>query len=380
MSTSIELKMIDLPVGEVVPWDIFDFKNRLMLRKGMILHTARQVRKLIELGAYRHEVSEDDSGEQESQVMHDVLSPFDRITVVEAELEEVLIKITKLQKHQFHDCTERLNKLIEDIIDLADYDIDAVIGALHTDNIHSYPVTHALHTSVLCYIVGKRLSIPPERLRIIIGANLTSNVGMFQLQDALSKQDGPLTIDQRYEIEKHPLRSVRLLKRAGVKNKLWLEIVAQHHEQNNGHGYPRRLRNGQFMKEARLVSIADRYHALISARSYRKGMTPTQALKQLFQTRGRVIDEKIGMLFIKEMGVYPPGAYVRLKNGELAMVTRRTNSTTKPKVKTIINARGESIRKPVLRDCSESEFEVLGLCPPPQAYRTDLHLLWDYAV
>ncbi|MDH5692869.1 MAG: HD domain-containing protein [Gammaproteobacteria bacterium] len=380
MKTRVNLGYKDIDPSKPVEWDIFDESDRLLLKQGMQLHSKKQLKKLVEIGAYRYEFEEDKPIDASKQRVHDVLSPFVRIERVEHELEFLLKETFLLSKNDNVNLTNRYLDLVDELIDLCEYDIDAVLGAIHTDEQNRYTVVHPLHSAVLVYIIGKRINIPTDRLICIMAATLTSNVGMYELQEVLHGQTDRLSDEQKIEVEKHPLRSVRLLKRAGITNKLWLEIVAQHHEQQDGRGYPRRIRGPQFIKEARIVAMADRYHAMISPRSYRKGLTPTMALKHLFQTRGKVIDEKIGAIFIKELGIYPPGTYVRLKNGETALVTRRGSNSMRPKVKSLLSSQGLKMRKPLVRNCADRRFAVLGLCPPLSSYKKDLSLLWDYTV
>lgn len=372
----IAITRTDLLIGQPLGWDIYDQQNRLLLKKGMVLHSLKQILKITELGAYRHE----DDKPEELQEIHDVLSPFDRIANLAFSVEGVLTAIAGLKADSDEDFNAKILNLCDELIELCEYDIDAVIGAIHIDEQYRYTVMHPLHTGILCYIVAQCLKFEVDKTVCLLAAALTSNVGMFHLQETLQTQDDSLSLEQRKDVANHPVRSAKLLKRAGIRNKLWLEIVLQHHEQVDGSGYPRQLKSGQFFEEARILGLADRYHAMISPRGYRKGLSPTQALKKLFQTRGKEIDEKLALVFIKEVGIYPPGSFVRLKNGETAMVTRRTVDSMKPEVKCLLAANGGANKKPKLRNTTESAYEIVGLCAPLQEYDKNLKVLWDYTV
>jgi HD-GYP domain-containing protein (c-di-GMP phosphodiesterase class II) len=264
------------------------------------------------------------------------------------------------------------------LVELCEYDIDALIGGIHTDEQYRYSVIHPLHTAILCYMVAQDLKMDIDKTICLMAAALTSNVGMFEVQDEMNAQDGPLDTEQKRIVKNHPIVSAKILKRAGIKNKLWLETVLQHHEQIDGSGYPRQLRGTAFLREARILGLADRYHAMISPRAYRKGLSPTQALKKIFQTRGKEIDEKIALLFIKIVGIYPPGSFVRLSNGETAIVTRRGGDPMKPVVKSILSRSGKFLEKPKRRETSNSAYEIAGLCPALNDFDRNLRLLWDY--
>lgn len=67
-----------------------------------------------------------------------------------------------------------------------------------------------------------------------MSAALTSNIGLFSLQNELLDHENALTPNEPKEIERHPMLSAVLLKHWGVNDRLWLEIVIQHHEQKKG--------------------------------------------------------------------------------------------------------------------------------------------------
>jgi len=371
----VEIVRNDLTVGKPVSWDVYDRSDRLLLKKGMTVHSLRQIMQLLDMGAcHLIEVDPETVFDQE---MLDVLSPFDRIATLALNLENVLTLIST-EHTNGHNIQQQVLDLCDELIELCETDIDALIGAIHVDEQYRYTVIHPLHTAVLCYIVAQKTKLNIDKTVCLMAAGLTCNVGMFDLQEILHGQAGQLNEEQKRQILDHPKKSALLLKKAGVMNKLWLEVVLQHHEQIDGSGYPRRLQGKYFLKESRILGMADKYHAMISSRHYRKGLTPTQALKQLFKVRGKQIDETVALMFIKEVGIYPPGSFVRLKNGETALVTRRGEDSMKPEVKSLLSANGKMYEQPKLRNTSKSAYDIAGLCLPLSSFNRDLKLLWDY--
>lgn len=373
------LKATDLHIDKPIAWHIYAGDGRLLLKKGMSLRSNRQVAKLISLAAFR---KLDGKDEEEIVIDEDMvgsaLSPFEQIDKVLDHLERIFKVIIYKPANPKRKIAEKINELSEGIIKLCEYDIDATIGTIHIGNKYDYTIIHPLHCAVLCYCLASKIGLKDRRLNTIISAALTSNLGMFELQSQLLSQRGPLTPAQRDEVNKHTMRSVVFLKRIGVYDKLWLEIVLQHHEKIDGTGYPRKLGKKKFIIEAKILGIADRYHAMVAPRDYREGMSPTDALKLIFQERGAEVDAKLGALLIKEMGIYPPGAIVQLANREIAIVTRRGEDRMKPIVKSIISAEGNRYLEPIAHDSSVKMYKILGLCNLPESQELDLYSLWDY--
>ena len=371
----IVIKSYDISIEKPVEWHIFDGKGRLLLKKGMQLRSKRQIAKLLSLKAY-YRVDEEVKGDEGD--ISSALSPFDQIEKVLSYLDRLFKIAVYKPADPKRKLPEKFYELSKGIIQLCEYDMDATLGTIHFGSKYDYTVIHPLHCAILSYCLAIKYDITDNRLNTIICAALTANIGMFELQNKLMKQAGPLRSDQRAEVDKHTMRSVVILKHIGVKDNLWLEIVMQHHEKRDGTGYPRKLKGSEFIREARMLAIADRYHAMVAPRDYRVGMSPTEALKMIFQERGSEVDEVLGSILIKEMGIYPPGAIVELVNKEVAVVTRRGEDRMKPIVKSICSAGGGLFPEPLVRDSADATYKILGLISAPKNYQHDLYKIWDY--
>jgi HD-GYP domain-containing protein (c-di-GMP phosphodiesterase class II) len=155
----------------------------------------------------------------------------------------------------------------------------------------------------------------------IAGAALTMNVGMlrhadrFQSIDALSPEDRAL-------VKRHPAESASMLRSAGISDRAWLDYVLLHHEAEDGSGYPEGLQGDAIPLNAKLIGLADRYCASVSARNYRRSLPPNQALRALCIDNEAPVDLTLARHFIESLGQFPPGALVRLQNGECGVVAR----------------------------------------------------------
>ncbi len=369
----------ELMVGEPSPWHIYDSKGRLLLKKGMIFFSQRQIIKLLALGGYvNNSLDPEPVIENVALQINDAMSPFQQIDEVVSRLESLFDDIVTRSVNQNEVLGKQFYDVSKSIIELCEYDLDATIGAIHLNKNHNYTVVHPLYCSIIAYVLATSIKLSERRVISTIAAALTSNIGMFELQNMLINQPGKLSQQQRAEVEKHTMRSTVLLRRIGVTDKLWTEIVLQHHEKIDGTGYPRNLKGDDFIKEARIVGLADRYHAMVAPRDYRVGLSPTEALKKIFKERGGEVDEELSQILIKKMGVYPPGSFVKLENDEIAIVVRLTHNRTKPSVKSIMTPEGRIYSTPLQRDCSNLRHRIAGLCRPADKYSKDLSQLWDY--
>jgi hypothetical protein len=111
-----------------------------------------------------------------------------------------------------------------------------------------------------------------------------------------------------------------------------------------------------------VLALADRYSAMAFERPFRETKGP-RAILQTFYNESTIHKRRLPLLLIQQLGVYPPGLFVRLHNGETAMVVRRNGPNGKPMVVSFINPRGGAFDPPLLRDTGGNPiYAVKAVC------------------
>ncbi len=162
------------------------------------------------------------------------------------------------------------------------------------------PYTKGHSTSVSRYAeaLARAVNLPEHEVeRIKIGAML-HDVGKIGIPESVLKKPGKLT-DEEWEIMKqHPLIGAEKVLAPNEALRDLIPIVKYHHERLDGNGYPEHLKGNQIPLAARIVSIADAYHALVSDRPYRKGMPIEKACAILREGAGIQWDSDLVRQFI----------------------------------------------------------------------------------
>ena len=222
-----------------------------------------------------------------------------------------------------------------------------------------YSGTHAMLVSVICALAARDvLKWSDADETTLCHAALTMNIGMTVQQDRLAQQKEAPSPSQRDIIKNHPLRSVEVLKGLGVTHPELLEAVRDHHARLPGALATRPL--GQRM--ARLIQRADIFAAAISPRASRAAATTGSAMKTAYFDENSQVDEA-GAALVKAVGIYPPGSFVRLASGEVAVVVRRGANTSAPRVAVVLNRIGLPNAELTLRDTSRPEWRVTAGVP-----------------
>lgn len=161
---------------------------------------------------------------------------------------------------------------------------------------------HVERVGQLCGLLAERLGWDEERCAELRLASLLHDVGKIAIPDRLLLKPGPLTLDERAQMEHHTVIGHGLLSNSpSPLLALAAEVALHHHERWDGFGYPHGLLGEQIPLVARIVTVADVYDALTSDRPYRPAFTPDQALATMLAERGRQFDPDVLDAFITSL-------------------------------------------------------------------------------
>lgn len=361
----------DIRVACPLGWDVFDAAGTLLLRRGYVVETEKQMRGLIERGLY---VTDDyfDTAVESAPPPETCFDPFWLWDDVQSKLVRILRDV---DSQEFVE--ERISGLALLVCVLADKDPDAALGAILLKDIERYAYTHVLHVAVLAAILARKLGWSDSDRRDLVCVALSMNVAMISLQTELTKQNSPLSEAQRQAVEAHPAQGSDLLRRAGVRNQRWLQAVAMHHCRQRLSAEA--IARPDAAAIAELVRTLDVFCAKISARAYRQALLPPVAARDLF-IREREQDSPFLGLLIKEIGLYMPGTFLKLCNGDLALSVRRGSSVDTPRAVALSRGDGAPYLEAVKRDTARPEFTVMSVIPRDKVlHRLNLPRFWGYA-
>jgi HD-GYP domain-containing protein (c-di-GMP phosphodiesterase class II) len=151
-----------------------------------------------------------------------------------------------------------------------------------------YPDDHAIAVAECSLRIAVRLGLDPDERRTIAAGALLHDVGKLRVDDRILSKPGPLTPDERRNVEQHPLEGERILQDS-VEPPV-REVVLAHHERWDGAGYPQGLAGNDIPLAARVVAVADAYLAMCETRPYRAAISKRDALNELRDCAGTQFD------------------------------------------------------------------------------------------
>ena len=361
-----------LTIGRPLPWNVYDADGNVLLRQGYVIQTDSQLEQLFERGRFKPRKIE----RPQEEVFEDTRdrNPFADYPDLLHSLEATLKAITDSDPS----ANKRLLGLARMIERTCAESPDATLALVHLYSIG--PVIHEqiLFYAILCQFIGRQFGLEEKRVAVLTTAALTANLALVPIADKLNASNTVLNDEQRGVIRKHPERSIQALQAAGIDNKLLLTIIAQHHEQADGSGYPKGLSGTEIRPEAEILALAERYVAMITKRAYRQRMNVADARKLIANLADGKFRPAIPKALLQVLGEHPPGILVRLENNEVGVVTRRPVRARGPFVKAIFGPRGNRYTGTFERDTSEPDFGIQSLEEPEVMPSMDFSLVWGF--
>lgn len=358
MSSRYRVLHKEIAVGQPLKWDVYDANGTLLLRRGYVIDSERSLLRLIEQGLFLN--GDNLVATNDPQVGREEQRPSTLQYLMDVRR---LLSPAAQGLDAVKDFSSRIRRIAE-LVDLAcQANRHVAVASILLLQDDSYAVRHHVNAAIVANLLAHALELPQEEIDQITAAALTMNVSMVEVHDKLNDIRTPLNERLRALINSHPAQSGQRLRRMGINDDYWLACVEQHHERENGSGYPLGLTGPDVVIGAKIVGLADRYCARISNRKYRPTQPPHLVLRDLYIEKGQEIDTVVAAHLLRIVGLYPPGTIVRLRNGEIAVVTEPTDDADTPIAYAVLGPSGAALAIPTLRKTAREAFNIIGVLP-----------------
>jgi putative nucleotidyltransferase with HDIG domain len=194
---------------------------------------------------------------------------------------------------------------------------------------------HEVGVSGLAMLLARESGFSRESIREVALAALLHDIGKVRIPAFLHEDDGRLTAFERRSYRQHVAFGVKLASGLDVSGTV-IRAIAEHHERCDGGGFPAALRGDQMAPASRVLAIANRYLNLVCPLHFESGLTPYQALQQMYGAERAHFDPVYLPRFVRIMGVYPPGTLVELSDRRMAIViASRPGASLSPRVQVV---------------------------------------------
>ncbi len=218
---------------------------------------------------------------------------FEELGESRARLEKHAIELEKEGTERVH----TIDKLYKDLQDTYMRTIKTLIQAIDAKDHY----THSHSENVMRYAtaIAKELKLNHKEIEQIREACALHDLGKIAIQDHILTKPGKLTKEEWSLMKLHSSKGAEILSPLGFLDGV-IDLIRQHHERFDGKGYPDGIKADKIPLGARIMSVADAYDAMISARPYRKRpLTKAEAALELKNNSGSQFDPKLIKVFLR---------------------------------------------------------------------------------
>jgi HD-GYP domain-containing protein (c-di-GMP phosphodiesterase class II) len=241
-------------------------------------------------------------------------------------LKKIFYEVNSAQSIPVMEIRERLQGLIDNI---ADYHV--LTFTPDKQQQEDYLYHNSIKVSLTSYCLAGWHGIPGKDLIPVAMAGLLHDIGNVKVDQTILNKPSKLTLEELKEIKQHTVLGYNILKKAAGMNEGAKLAALQHHEKEDGSGYPLGVRGDKIHIYAKIVAVADIFHAMTGKRYYKEATSPYLVLEQLSNESFGKLDPKLVQTFINKVTQFHNGTLVKLSNdsmGEIVFSDR--NHPTRP--------------------------------------------------
>jgi HD-GYP domain-containing protein (c-di-GMP phosphodiesterase class II) len=350
-------------------------RGRTLLGRGVAV-TARYVELLRELGIPAVYVHDPDTADvrppcpvpQETRVrvLGNLTRAFEQVSRAGEQMRRVPLEVLRdhLADDKFANAVAGAGAA-DALCDLAD-DVDGLVDALRGQDVltglnsikahDQYTFLHSIDVTIMGLVLGQRAGWDRAKLRAFGVGCLLHDIGKILVEPELLNKAGPLTPEEFERLKAHPTLGYEVIRAVAPRlGALAPQAAYQHHERQDGTGYPRGLRGnehlganepGRIHDFGAMCAVADVYDAMASHRPYRRARPMDEVVRTIKGYANTHLNGEAVRTFLSVVAPYPVCTDVRVTTGRHAgcrgVVTKvRKADLARPTVRLLYDAAGE---------------------------------------
>lgn len=210
--------------------------------------------------------------------------------------------------------------LVNDIVDKLLSDDNVTLHLMNGKSEFEDIYFHSLNVSVVAMMIAKAKMLSADQIKEVAFASLFHDMGKVKVPTAILRKPTPLTEPEKNYLKLHTKYGLEIAANMASFPESARTVIAQHHELNDGSGYPEGLKEDQIDELTQIVAVANAYDNLCHTNVVADQKIPYVALSYLYKNCKHLYNNENLSLLIKFMGIYPPGTVVQLSNDMVGLV------------------------------------------------------------
>lgn len=227
---------------------------------------------------------------------------------------------------------DNIHKVVNEIMDQVLYNNDVVYNMVDLKSHDDYTYAHSVNVCILSVLTGKTLGMNQADLKDLAIGAILHDLGKVFIEQELINKPGRLSPEEYAIVKEHARFGFDALRSKVNLSLLSAHVAYQHHEREDGTGYPRGLHSAEIHRFAKVVAVADSYDAMTTARVYKEAMMNHEAIEELVNQSSVKYHSGVINGFCKAVAVYPIGSLLRLNTRESVVVINVTKTEFRVKI------------------------------------------------
>ncbi|WP_231571019.1 HD-GYP domain-containing protein [Gordoniibacillus kamchatkensis] len=244
--------------------------------------------------------------------------------VIEALVDEAISEVQSIYEKIHHNSSQLSNQVIRHTVmpkiqELCfNNNLSNVILALTKKDHYTY--RHCIGVAVISYLIGKWLGLKDEELNDLTVAGLLHDLGKTKIPDSILKKVGKLSAEEYSEMKRHTHFGYEMIGNLPGMTEQQALVALQHHEREDGSGYPFGVCGDKITHFCKIVTVADVFHTMVSERVYKNPVPLYQVFQEIYQRSFGLFDPIIVQCFITNVMNRMIGDSVLLSDGRVARI------------------------------------------------------------
>ncbi|MEK3719894.1 HD-GYP domain-containing protein [Paenibacillus sp. FSL H8-0034] len=196
-----------------------------------------------------------------------------------------------------------------------------IIGFMLTiQRVDDYTYRHSAGVAMMAAMIGRWMKLPEDEIPRLAMAGMLHDVGKLFISPAILQKPGRLLSEEYEQMKLHPELGYACLMRQPEVDERAALVALQHHEREDGSGYPLGIKGSEMDPWSKIVAVADVFHAMTSKRAYREELPLYEVLRNMWVHAYGAMDPLVVHSFMEKLMIYLIGCEVVLSDGQLGKI------------------------------------------------------------
>jgi putative nucleotidyltransferase with HDIG domain len=259
----------------------------------------------------------------------------------------------------------KVRKAVEEVLDEILRDNRVVYNLVDINSHDNYTYTHSLNVTILSLLIGSRQNHSRSDLELLGTGAMLHDIGKIMIDQRILNKPARLDPDEFSVMKEHARKGFEILKDKVVNSYVPAHIALQHHEREDGSGYPKGIAGKSIHRFSKIVAVADVFDAMTSNRVYQTARPPVLALREILRGADLKYDRVAVECLLEVVAAYPSGSLLRFENGLQGVVICVSRGQC------LVELTDGPLRGEVVDIYHNPEFEVVEVQRDPKNYIPD---------